>query len=101
MVILGVEQAPGYALDDYVSAFQKSTATTMHFSDGGRFFEREGRHTWQGNGSMVDSTSNRLNVQVVQIGSAFWRVVTIQTMPYDYSDALVGQLHAALWGTVK
>ena len=60
-----------------------------------------GHQTWQGNGSVVDITSNRLNVQVVQIGSAFWRVVTIQTMPYDYSDALVGQLHAALWGTVK
>lgn len=90
VVVLGVEQAPGYALDDYVSAFQKSTATNMRFSDGGRFFEREGRQTWQGNGSMVDSTSTRLNVQVVQIGFAFWRVVTIQTMPYDSSDALVG-----------
>lgn len=102
VVILGVEKGPGYALADYVSAFQKSTATNMRFSDGGRFFEREGRQTWQGNGSiMVDSTSNRLNVQIVQIDSAFWRVVTIQTMPYDYSDALVGQLHAALWGTVK
>lgn len=101
VVILVVEQAPGYALDDYVSSFQKNMATKMRFSDGGRFFEREGRQTWQGNGSIIDSTSNRLNVQVVQIGSAFWRVITIQTMPYDYSDALVGQLHAALWGTVK
>jgi uncharacterized RDD family membrane protein YckC len=101
VVILGVEQAPGYALDDYVSAFQKSTATNMRFSDGGRFFERDGRQTWQGTGSMVDSTSNRLNVQIIQIGSAFWRVVTIQTLPYDYSDTLVGQLHAVLWGTVK
>lgn len=42
LVILGVEQGPGYALDDYVSAFQKSTATKMRFSDGGRFFERGG-----------------------------------------------------------
>jgi len=101
VVILAVEQAPGYALDDYVRAFQKSTAINMRFSGGGRFSEKDGRHTWQGNGSIVDSTSNRLNVQVVQIGSAFWRVVTIQAMPYEYSDALVRQLHAALWGTVK
>jgi hypothetical protein len=71
VVILGVEQAPGYGLDDYVSAFQKSTVTNMHFSDGGRFFEKNRHQTWQGTGSMIDSTSNRLNVQIVQIGSAF------------------------------
>lgn len=101
VVILGVENAPGYTLSDYVHAFQKSTAANMRFSDGGRFFERDERQIWQGSGNMVDSTSNRLNVQVIQVGSAFWRVVTIQTMPYDYSDGLVAQLHAALWSTVK
>lgn len=99
VVILSVDQAPSYALDDYVSAFQESTATNMRFTDGGRFFEMEGHQTWQGNGSMVNSTSNRLNVQIIQIGSAFWRVVTIQTLPYDYSDTLVEKLHAVLWGT--
>jgi len=101
VVILGREQAPGYALDDYVRAFKKSMAANMRFSDGGRFLERDGRPIWQGAGSMVDSTSNRLNVQIIQVDSSFWRVVTIQTMPYDYSDALVEQLHAALWSTVE
>jgi len=101
VVILGTEQAPGYALDDYVRAFQKSMANNMRFSDSGRFFERDGRHTWEGSGSMIASPSNRLSVQVVQVGSAFWRVVTIQTMPYDYSDAMVRQLHGVLWSTVK
>jgi uncharacterized RDD family membrane protein YckC len=101
VIILGVERAPGYTLDDYVRAFQKGTAANMRFSDGGRFFEREGRHIWQGFGSMVDSSSNRLNVQVIQFGSSFWRVVTIQTMPYDYSDDLVKKLQAVLWNTVK
>jgi uncharacterized RDD family membrane protein YckC/dihydrofolate reductase len=101
VVILGVEQVPGYALDDYVRAFQESTVANMRFSDGGHFFERDGRQAWQGSGSMVDSTNNRLNVQVVQVGPTFWRVVTIQTMPYDYSDALVGQLHAVLWSTIR
>ena len=101
VVILGVENAPGYTLNDYVHAFQKNTTANMRFSDGGRFFERDGRQIWLGSGDMVGSTSNRLNVQVIQVGSAFWRVVTIQTMPYDYSDGLVAQLHAALWSTVK
>lgn len=101
VVILGMEQATGYTLDDYVHAFKKSMAANMRFSDGGRFFERDGRPIWQASGSMVDSTDNRLNVQVTQFDSSFWRVVTIQTMPYDYSDALVEQLRAALWSTVE
>lgn len=100
-LILAVEQVPGFTLDGYVSAFQSSTATNMRFMDGGRFFERDGRQIWQGFGSMVDTPSNRLNVQVVQVGSAFWRIVTIQTLPYDYSDQLVRQLDIALWGTIK
>lgn len=100
-VILGVEQAPGYSMDDYVRLLKKSNAANMRFSDGGRFFERDGRHAWQGAGMMMDSTNNRLDVQIIRVDSSFWRVVTIQTMPHDYSDALVEQLRTALWSTVE
>lgn len=101
VVILVVEQAPGYTFDDYIRAFQKSTAANMRFSDDGVFFEKGGRQIWQGTGSQIDNTSNRLNVRIMQIDSAFWRVITIQTMPYGYSDPLVVPLQDALWGTVK
>lgn len=101
VVILGVENAPSYTLDDYVRAFQKGTAASMRFSDGGRFFQRDGIPTWEGSGRMAESTSNRLHVQVVQVGPRFWRVVTIQAMPYDYSDAFVAKLRAAVWATVE
>jgi uncharacterized RDD family membrane protein YckC len=101
VVVFAVEHAPGYALSDYVQAFQKSTAATMRFSGGGSFFERDGHQIWQGSGVMVDSVSSRLKVQVIQIGNAFWRVVTVQAMPYDYSDNFAAQLQAALWSTVK
>lgn len=100
VVILGVEHAPGFTLDDYVQAFRKSTAANLRFADGGRYFERSGKQTWQGSGNMVDSTSNRLNVQVVKVGDDFWRVVAIQAMPYEYSEKLVTQLQAELWSTV-
>lgn len=100
VVILGVEHAPGFTLNDYVQAFRKSTAENMRFADGGRYFEKSGQQTWQGSGDMIDSTSNRLNVQVVQVGDDFWRVVTIQAMPYEYSEQLVTQLQAELWSTV-
>ncbi|MFA7175496.1 MAG: RDD family protein [Kiritimatiellia bacterium] len=100
VVILGVEHAPGFTLDDYVQAFRKSTAANMRFSDGGRYFEKSEKQAWQGSGEMVDTTSNRLHVQVVRVGNDFWRVVTIQTMPYEYSDQLVTQLQDGLWKTV-
>jgi uncharacterized RDD family membrane protein YckC len=100
VVILGIEHASGYTLDDYVQAFRKSTAKNMRFADGGRYFEKSGKLTWQGSGDMIDSTSNRLNVQVVQVGDDFWRVVTIQAMPYEYSELPATQLQAELWRTV-
>ena len=100
-VIISVEQAANFTLDDYVTAFQKSNASNMRFIDGGLFSEKEGRQNWQGMGSMVKNTTYRLNVKVSQVGSEFWRVVTIQTMPYDYSDPLVEQIQIALWNTVR
>lgn len=99
-VILGIEHAPGFTLDNYVQAFRKSTVSNMRFADGGRYFETSGKESWQGFGAMLDSTSNRLDVQVVKVGDTYWRVVTIQTMPYAYSDQLVTQLQAELWGTI-
>jgi uncharacterized RDD family membrane protein YckC len=101
LVILAAEQVDEYTLNDYVDAFRKSTAADMQFYDGGRFLEFDGRQSWEGAGSLVGSSSNRLKVQIVQLGSAFWRVVTIQTKPYDYSDAFVDQLQKVLWGTIR
>lgn len=100
VVILGVEHAPGFTLDDYVQAFRKSTVANMRFTDGGRYFEKSGKQAWQGSGEMIDTTSNRLHVQVVRVGDDFWRIVTIQTIPYEYSDHLVTQLQDGLWKTV-
>ena len=101
IVVFAVENAPRYVLSDYVQAFQKSNANTIRFSGGGSFFERNGHQIWQGSGVLVDNTSNRFNVQIIQIDHAFWRVATVQSMPYDYSDHLASQLQNALWSTVR
>lgn len=101
VVILGIEHASNYSLRDYVTALRKNTVANMRFSDGGRYFEASGKQSWQGSGNMVGDTSSRLEVQVIQIGDVFWRVVTIQVMPYDYSDQMVTQLKKQLWDTVQ
>lgn len=100
VVILGVEEAPEYSLAEYVRAFRKA-ATDMHFADDGRFTETDGFPSWQVSGNMVDGATNRLNVQVSQVRSAIWRTITIQIMPYAYSDPFVEDLKVALWTTIK
>ena len=101
IVLLGMEQGIGYTLQDYVRRFQNATATEMKFSDGGRFVQLNGRPAWKGSGRMVSDGSARLQVEVVQYGPVFWRIVTIQAMPYDYSDAMVEELKASLWKTAN
>ncbi len=101
VVVFAVENITGYTLRDYVAAFQKNSAATMQFSGNGNFFEKDGRQIWQGSGFMVEKTDNRLKLQITQIGHAFWRVVTVQAMPYDYTERLVAQLQTALWSTVR
>jgi hypothetical protein len=99
VVVLAVEEVPGYILADYVQAFRKA-ANDMHFADDGRFTETDGVPRWQASGNIVDAGTNRLNVQIWQVGSAFWRTITIQMMPYAYSDPFVKDLTAALWTTI-
>ncbi|HML53507.1 MAG TPA: RDD family protein [Solidesulfovibrio magneticus] len=101
VVVFAIESVAGYTLKDYVEAFQKRAAATMQFSSKGNFFEKEGHQTWQGYGSADNKKNNRLYAQVVQIGNTFWRVVTVQAMPYDYTESLVAQLQTALWSTVR
>ena len=99
-VVFGMEDFPGFNLSDYVPAFKKGTAANMTL-DGGRYFERNGRQIWEGTGRMTASDTARLNVQIVQVGSSFWRTVTIQSQPFDYSDDMVNQLITKLWSSVK
>jgi len=101
VVVLAVEQAPGFSMDDYVRAFKKGTSSYIQFVNGGQFFENGGLEQWKGSGTMVADSSSHVNVHVVQSGSKFWRVVAIQSMPYEYSDALVAELSATLWKTIN
>jgi uncharacterized RDD family membrane protein YckC len=100
VVIFGMEDFPEFNLNDYVLGFKKGTAENMTL-DGGRFFERSGRQIWEGTGRMAASDTARLNVQIIQVGTSFWRTVTIQSMPFDYSDDMVNQLITKLWSSVK
>lgn len=100
-VVFAVQKLDGISLKDYVDSFKNSNAKTMLFTGPGRFSSRSGHALWESTGSMVDPADSRLNVEIVQVGSTFWRTVTVQAKPFTYTDTLVDTLVEALWKTVK
>jgi uncharacterized RDD family membrane protein YckC len=100
-VIFGREQIPAVSLFRYVDAFKTGTARSLRFSNDGRFFTQDGRQAWQGIGTPADSIYDRLNVEVVETASGFWRLVTIQRPPFTSTDVLVSQLQTALRSTIQ
>lgn len=100
IVVLGVEYANALTLHDYAAAYQQTNAKNMTFNDGGRFFEHGGRAYWDAMGTMPGVSGARLHVRVIKADGAFWRQVTIQNKPYDFTDPLLESLQSALWRTV-
>ncbi|WP_445144380.1 GYF domain-containing protein [Dyella sp. Tek66A03] len=99
-VVFASESAPGYGMGDYSPAYRKNNEATLHFSDSGRFFASEGHEMWEGSGFFGDKTTDQLHVQLVHDGDQFWRVVTVQNPPYEYSDQTATALKASLLSTV-
>lgn len=99
LVIFGVESGE-VSLNEYVLLFQKGTKDNMAFADGGRYFDIDGAPTWVGQGSMKSDVSTRLRVEVRKNGKNFWRIVTIQARPFDFSDLKVQALSTSLWKSI-
>ena len=99
-VILFADHAAEFTLQDYVRAFENSSAANIRLVGGGRLVAVDGRQGWQDSGSMIDHPTHRFSIQVVQVGDVFWRIVTIQTKPYRDTTSLAKRLRAALWNTV-
>ena len=90
-----------YSISEYLTAFKKANETKMHFPDGGRYFESEGHQAWEGSGNIVDNNDQVFNVQVIQFENSFWRVVSVQTISYDFTNKITNDLRTSLWATVK
>ena len=99
-VVMGFEDSHETILSDYVWWFRLSTDEHMSFSDGGNYFQIRGYSGWEASGLLKGAGANRLNIRIVQTGSRFWRIVTVQSMPYSYSDEMVSSLENDLWNTV-
>ena len=95
-----MEPAPDSTIQQYVTALKDNNTENMSFVGSGQFDHENGLDGWQGYGTMPGMNSNRLHVHVVRKGQNFWRIVTIQAKPYDYSDKFVSDLKRSLWKTV-
>lgn len=100
MVVIGAEYLNAVSLHDYATAFSMSNAGKMSFNDGGKFYEQGGRAYWEATGTMPDVAGTRLHVKIIKVDGAFWRQVTIQSKPFDFTDPLLEPLQSALWRTV-
>jgi uncharacterized RDD family membrane protein YckC len=100
VIVLGVEYANAVALHDYATAFQQNNAKRMSFVDGGQFSKQGEIAYWDATGTMPDIAGTRLHVRVIKVDGAFWRQVTIQSKPFDFTDPLLEPLRSALWRTV-
>lgn len=100
LVVLGVETAPTLGIDGYVGALRTQMAASMSFSDAGHYSNEAGFEKWWGDGEIADASGSRFSIQVIKVGDSFWRVVTVQAPPYEYSDGLVEKLQAQLLSTV-
>jgi uncharacterized RDD family membrane protein YckC len=100
IIIFAMEPAPDSTIQQYVAALKDNNTENMSFVGSGQFDHENGLDGWQGYGTMPGMNSNRLHVHVVRKGQNFWRIVTIQAKPYDYSDKFVSDLKRSLWKTV-
>jgi len=100
VVLLAEEVVHRASIHTYVTAFVEATHNRMAFDDGGASTTYGGLPAWVLTGHMVEDTSNRLRIEVVQQGDRYWRMVTIQSPPYDYTKAPAAELRQALRSSI-
>ena len=99
VIVLGFENM-SLSLNSYVDLFKKSVEENMIFNDGGRYFEKDGVQAWECLGALKSIDGSLLQIEVRKNDNNFWRIVSIQAKPYEYTNAKVEELKFQLWKTV-
>lgn len=99
-VILAEEVVPGASLHPYVKAFAQNNLGRMVFDDAGASASYGGLPAWVLTGHLAEDATNHALVEIVQQGDRFWRIVIIQSPPYEYTKSLVDELRQALRNSI-
>ncbi|AMP37388.1 RDD family protein [Ralstonia solanacearum] len=100
LVVMADEVVPGADIHAYVKAFQQGNLGRMVFEDGGTSSTYGGLPTWSLAGYMSENASTRVRVEIIQQGDRFWRIVSLQVRPYEYSQQAVDELRQTLRSSI-
>lgn len=100
VAVIGRQDFPGVTIQGYVDSFRQSNKATMDLPVGDFRTGSNGGSTWHSSGRGVALAGSVLDVEVRQIGSSFWRVVTMQVAPATSSVIAVLEVKKLLWATV-
>lgn len=93
VVMLGHETFPDVTMHMYIQALMTNLSKTIQFADGGIADTRAGRPTWILTGHLIGMPSDsKVRVHVYQVEGTFWRVVSFQSPPFDYTEKEVTEL---------
>ena len=101
VVVFSHEVFPQASLKQYVEAFREANVNAMLFNGRQTFAQKQGKPVWYGSGVMADDKNLRINVEIRQVGTSFWRLVSVQSIPYDITEAQNRDLGELLWLTVE
>jgi uncharacterized RDD family membrane protein YckC len=99
-IVFAREVIPDAGMNTYVPAYVKHNAAKTPFMAPGVRERVDGHDSWSAEGHLASNADVRTRVEVRQIGSSFWRVVTVQALPYTYTNDATAALRQQLWGTV-
>lgn len=100
VVVMADEVVPGADIHSYVKAFQQGNVGRMAFDDGGTSSAYGGLAAWVLTGHMSESAASRVRVEVIQQGDRFWRIVSLQVRPYEYTQQAVDELQQMLRSSI-
>lgn len=93
VVMLGHETFPDVAMHRYIEALMTNLSNTIRFADGGIADTSAGRPMWILTGHLIGMPSDsKVRVHVYQVEGTFWRVVSFQSPPFDYTEKEVTEL---------
>lgn len=94
------EEANDLSLEKFVALLRQKTSTEVALTDEGRFGWRQGARIWQAQGRLAANPDLLLEIQLLQIGSTYWQIITLHHTSDLAAIDLLDTLRSALWETV-
>ncbi len=101
IVIMGLESVDNLSLNKYNDFFINGVKDAMIFNDGGRYFQNEGFEIWKASGTLKSEKDSLLIVEIRKNRNDFWRIVSVQAPPYNFTQDKVNEIRSALWKTIS